>query len=149
MCYAAMVRADLAACAREYDAFLDTDMFERLFWERVNNPRAGIRFPLAIDRYFLLPRNEGEGRVKAAIDAYRAVKIPEWEAEIFKQRKRHGDAERALKTKHTKKAEADLGISSRKIDQLKGWLEGMKTADNKPDDVVVHAMNYGPVIISN
>jgi putative SOS response-associated peptidase YedK len=147
MCYAAMARADLATVLREYDAILDADMFERLFWERVNNPRAGIRFPLAIDRYFLQPRNDAEGRVKAAIDAYREIKIPEWEAEIFKQRKRYADAERALKVKHTKKAEADLGISSRKVEQLKGWLDGTKTVENKPDDVVVHAMNYGPVII--
>lgn len=147
MCFAAMIRPDLADCAREYDAFLDTEMFATLYWERVNSPRAGIRFPLAIDRYFLQPRNEAERRVKEAIDAYRSIKIPEWEADIFKQRKRHADAERALKTKHTKKAEADLGISSRKVEQLKGWLDGMKTAENKPDDAVVHAMNYGPVII--
>lgn len=147
MCYAALARADLAECLREYDAFLDADMFERLFWERVNSPRAGVRFPLAIDRYFLQPRNAAERKVKAAIDAYRAVKIPEWQAEIFKQRKRYADAERALKTKHTKKAEADLGVSSRKLEQLKGWLDGLKTLENQPDDVVVHAMNYGPVIV--
>ena len=142
-----MARADLAECLREYDAFLDADSFERLFWERVNNPQAGIRIPLAIDRYFMQPRSNAEQRVKVAIDAYRAIKIPEWEQEIFKQRKRHADAERSLKTKHTKKAEADLGISSRKVEQLKGWLDGMRTMENKPDDVVVHAMNYGPVIV--
>jgi hypothetical protein len=142
-----MARADLAECLREYDAVLEADLFERLYWERVNSPRAGIRFPLAIDRYFMQPRNEAEQKVKLAIDAYRAIKIPEWEQEIFKQRKRYADAERALKKKHTKKAEADLGISSRKIEQLKGWLDGTKTLENKPDDVVVHAMNYGPVIV--
>ena len=142
-----MARADLAECLREYDAHLDTETFERLFWERVNSPRAGIRLPLAIDRYFLQPRNDAERKVKEAIDAYRAIKVPEWEAEIFKQRKRYADAERSLKTKHTKKAEADLGISSRKVEQLKGWLDGMKTMENKPDDVVVHALNYGPVIV--
>lgn len=147
MCYAAMVRADLQRCLREHDAFLDTAMFERLYYERWSNPLAGIRFPLAIDRYFLEPRNPAEEKVKAAIDAYRAIKIPQWEQEIFKQRKRHADAERTLKTRHTKKAEADLGIASRKIEQLKGWLDGTKTFENNPDDVVVHAMNYGPIII--
>jgi putative SOS response-associated peptidase YedK len=147
MCYAALARADLANCLREYDAFIDADLFERLFWERVNAPRAGIRFPLAIDRYFLTPRTDAERRVKAAIDAYRAVKVPEWEAEIFKQRKRYADAERSLKVKHTKKAEAELGISSRKIEQLKGWLDGTKTLENKPDDVAVHPLTYGPVIV--
>jgi putative SOS response-associated peptidase YedK len=147
MCYAAMARADLAELLRQYDAYLDADMFERLFWERINTPQAGIRFPLAIDRYFLQPRNDAERKVKHAVAAYRAIKVPEWEAEIFKQRKRYADAERALKTKHTKKAESDLGISSRKVEQLKGWLDGMKTLENKPDDVVVHAMNYGPVIV--
>src|SRR5690606_23384916 len=101
-----------------------------------------------LHRYFLEPRNDAERKVKRAIEAYRAIKIPEWEQEIFKQRKRYADAERALRTKHTKKAESDLGVSSRKIEQLKGWLDGMKTLENKPDDVVVHAMNYGPVIVS-
>jgi putative SOS response-associated peptidase YedK len=147
MCYAAMARADLQAYLREYDAVLDVDMFERLFWERVNSPRAGIRFPLAIDRYFLQPRNEGEQRVKAAIDAYRATKIPEWEQEIFKQRKRHADAQRALNTKHTKKAESDLRIASRKVGQLKGWLDGMKTMEGKVGDALVHPMNYAPVLV--
>lgn len=142
-----MARADLMQCLREHDAFLDTDMFERLYYERWSIPVSGIRFPLAIDRYFLEPRNPAEEKIKAAIDAYRAIKIPLWEQEIFKQRKRYADAERSLKTKHTKKAEADLGISARRIEQLKGWLDGTKTLENKPDDVVVHAMNYGPVII--
>lgn len=142
-----MARADLAQCLREHDAFLDVDVFEKLYYDRFSNPRAGIRLPLAIDRYFLTPRNAGEEKVKAAIDSYRAMKIPEWEQEIFKQRKRYADAERALKTKPTKKAESDLGISSRKIEQLKGWLDGTKTLENKPDDFFVHPMVYGPVIV--
>ena len=144
-----MARADLAACLREYDAVLDIAMFERLFWERVNNPRAGVRFPLAIDRYFLEPRDDGEQRVKTAIDAYRAIKIPEWEQEIFKQRKRHADAQRALATNHTKKAESDLRIASRKIEQLKDWLDGMKSMEGSVGDVLVHPMNYAPVLVQN
>lgn len=146
MCYAAMARSDLAECLREYDAVLDTDMIARLYWERANNPRAGIRFPLATDRYFLTPRNHAEQKVKEAIDTYRAAKVPEWEAEIFKQRRRYADAERALQTKRTKKAEAELGIASRKIEQLKGWLDGVKTLENQPDDYFVHPMVYAPVI---
>ena len=90
-----MARADLAECLREYDASLDADMFEQLFWERVNSPRAGIRFPLAMDRYFLQPRNDAERKVKEAIETYRAMKVPEWDAEIFKWRKRYADAEQA------------------------------------------------------
>jgi len=147
MCYAAMARADLEECLREYDAFLDVDAFELLYWERLNNPSAGIRFPIAIDRYFLQSKNKNEARIRDAINAYRAIKIPEWEQEIFKQRKRYADAERALKTKHTKKAESDLGVSPRKIDQLVRWLDGMKTMESKPGDTVVHAMNYAPVIV--
>lgn len=142
-----MARADLAECLREFDALLDIETFERLFWERVNNPRSQVRFPLAMDRYFLQPRNDAEAKVKQAIDAYRAVKLPLWEQEVFKQRKRYADAERALKVKRTKKAESELGIASRKIEQLKGWIDGTKTFENKPDDLVVHAMNYGPLII--
>ena len=142
-----MVRADLNECLREYDAFLDADRFEHLYSARVNNPSAGIRLPMAVDRYFLQSEIKSEGRIRDAIHAYRAIKIPEWEQEIFKQRKRYADAERALKNKPTKKAESDLGISSRKIDQLVRWLDGMKTMDSKASDTVVHAMNYAPVII--
>lgn len=147
MCYAAMARADLAECLREYDATLDIETFEQLFWERVNNPRAGIRFPLAIERYFLEPRNADEAKVKAAIEAYRAIKIPQWEQEIFKQRKRYADAERALAIKRTKKIAAELGIAARKIAQLKSWLDGMKTLNNQLDDYFVHPMTYGPVLV--
>jgi putative SOS response-associated peptidase YedK len=52
-----------------------------------------------------------------------------------------------LKVKPTKKAEADLGISSRKVEQLKGGLDATKSMENKPDDFFVHPMVYGPVIV--
>ena len=142
-----MARADLAAYLREYDAVLDTDMFEYLFWERVRNPNASIRFPLAIDRYFMDARSDAERKVKAAIDAYRAIKIPEWQLEVFKQRKRYADAERALRVKHTKKAEADLQVSARKIEQIKGWLDAVKATEDRPGDSVVYPMTYGPVLV--
>jgi putative SOS response-associated peptidase YedK len=142
-----MTRADLETCLREYDAFLDVDAFELLYWERVNNPSAGIRFPIAIDRYFLQSENKNEGRIRDAIHAYRAIKIPEWEQEIFKQRKRYADAERALQKKYTKKAQSDLGIASRKIEQYLRWLTATKTLENTTGDTAVHAMNYAPVML--
>ena len=140
-----MIRADLKAWLREYGAALDMATLEDLFLKRLDAPR-DFRFPLAVDRFFLQRQDDAELRLRDAIDAYRERRISEWEQEIFKQRKRYVDAQRALQTKPTKKAESEIGIASRKIEQLKGWLEGMKTLENKPDDVVVHAMNYGPII---
>jgi putative SOS response-associated peptidase YedK len=145
MCYAHMIRADLKAWLREFGASLDIATLEDLFSKRIDAPR-DVRFPLAMDRFFLQRQNDTELGLRDAIDAYRARRISEWEQEIFKQRKRYADAQRTLQTKPTKKAEADIGIASRKIEQLMGWLGGVKTLENKPDDAVVHAMNYGPII---
>lgn len=66
MCYAAMARADLAECLREYDAVLDTDMIERLYWERIRSgyTRDWVRW-LESSLYGLVV---GDGRIGAAID---------------------------------------------------------------------------------
>jgi putative SOS response-associated peptidase YedK len=147
MCYAAMARPDLEECLREYDATLDVNAFELLFWERVNNPKAGIKFPIAIDRYFLQSKNKNEARIRDAIKAYREAKMPQWQQEVFKQRKRYADAQRALEVKHTKTAEKELGIASRLIERHLGWLNSFKTMTNEADDTAVHSMNYAPIIV--
>jgi hypothetical protein len=111
-----MIRADLKAWLREFGALLDIATFEDLFLKRLDAPR-DFRFPLAVDRFFLQRQDDAELGLRGAIDAYRARRISEWEQDIFKQRKRYADAQRDLKTKPTKKAEADIGIASRKIEQ--------------------------------
>jgi len=102
MCFAALAASKLRELEREFAGFIDAERFAEMFWERVNDPKSGIKFPVAVDREFLLPpRNPAEASAKEAIERYRAIKIPQWEAEIFEQRRRFADAERALAKKVT------------------------------------------------
>lgn len=145
MCYAHLIRADLKAWLREFGAALDIVTLEGLFRQRSDSPRE-VRFPLAVDRFFLQRQDDAELGVRRAIETHRERRTSEWQQEIFKQRKRLADAQRTVQAKPTKKAEADIGIASRKIEQLMGWLDGVKSLENSPEDVVVHSMNYGPII---
>jgi len=55
--------------------------------------------------------------------AFNATQATEWEQELFKQRKRLADAERALQTKTTKAATESKRIAGGKVDWLKGRVE--------------------------
>lgn len=148
MCFAALAASKLRDLEREFAAFIDAAEFAEKFWLRVNDPKSGVRFPVDIDRAFLQPpRNDAEASAKEAIEAYRRLKVPEWEAEIFQQRKRFADAERALAMKVTKKAQTDLRVSQNKISQRMRWLDDIRGTNPKDEDSVVYAMNYAPVIV--
>lgn len=126
MCYAALAEADLQALLREYAAVVNTEAFAQAFWERANRPRSKVKFPIAIDRYFLGRSAPEESAIREAIAAFRTQKIPEWEAAMFEQRKRNANAQRLMAKKLTKKAAEDFRISQKKVDQFMHWLDEFK-----------------------
>ena len=94
MCYSAQIRKDFARFTREYGAVIDIAEFVRLYWERSEGSKAKI--PKALDAAFAQPATADERRIKQLIDAWDKVQASKLEQELFKQRKRLADAERAL-----------------------------------------------------
>src|SRR6478736_2082221 len=99
MCYSAQVRASYRKYVREFGADVSLKQFFRTYWLRSQG--AQIRIPKAMDAAFADPENDEERQIKSLIDAYDGEQRTKLEQELFKQRKRLADAERALQTKTT------------------------------------------------
>ena len=100
MCYSAQIWADYKRYVRAYGVELSLKEFYDLFWRRQADTR--IKIPKAMEDAFSQPQSDAERDIKALIDAYAAEQSVKLEQELFKQRKRLADAQRALQTKITK-----------------------------------------------
>lgn len=109
MCYSAMVKQGVQSGLR-WRVRLQTDRVEELFRRRTRGDT--IKIAKAFEANFYNPQAPVEENIKRFIDEYRRRKAPEWEAEMFKQRKRLVDAERKLKARETKKALEDRRIAN-------------------------------------
>ena len=99
MCYSALVIQHQKKLARQYGAVFDEAAYEGLFYLRLQQP--GTKIPKAMDDAML----EEGGRLADAVNAFRAQRAAELEADLFKQTKRLADNERKLLTKVTKTAQ--------------------------------------------
>ncbi|HTE41774.1 MAG TPA: SOS response-associated peptidase family protein [Steroidobacteraceae bacterium] len=145
MCYSAMVEADLREAEREYDALIARKMFAHLFRRRVEDDY--IKIPKAVELAFENPRNAEEVEIKLSIDQYRAKKTRELELELFKQKKRLGDAERGLKTRVTKKAQNDQRIATDKIEALVKRIGDVNRTERRERDARIFPFHYAPIVI--
>jgi len=71
-----------------------------------------------MDALFMARQSDIEAEIKGRIEAFNATQATQLEQELFKQRKRLVDAERALQVKVTKKASEDVRIATNKIWEL-------------------------------
>ena len=81
MCYSAQIQAAYMKYLRETGAEMDIDQFVEIFGARVSD--SSIRIPRAVERWFDEPKNDGERKIKAFIDQYRAAEITKLEREVF------------------------------------------------------------------
>jgi len=114
---------------------------------RLRQMRGKVPVPFALDRSFDNPRDDWEREMQGLRDAWRVDREQEWQAELFKQRKRLADAERFLAAKPTKKAAEDQRIASSKADILMGWLANLRRATPDPEDGRIFPFWYAPVIV--
>ncbi|MGH6729304.1 MAG: SOS response-associated peptidase family protein [Sphingomicrobium sp.] len=145
MCYSAMVKQRYSEYVRYCGADIDIDTFARLYIFRSQG--GAVKLPKGMDANFDEPTTDAERQIKALIDAHNKANAEKWEQELFKQRRRLADAERALQTKPTKKAENDQRIATNKVDQLLGWIADVKRAEPKPRDSRIYPMTYCPVLV--
>ena len=145
MCYSAQVWADYRLYVRQYGAELDIKEFYELFWRRGSDNK--IKIPKAMEAAFAEPKNEAEQQIKSAIDAFAAEQTVKLEQDLFRQRKRLADAERALQSKPTKAAGESKRIAADKIDWAMGKLSDLRRTELKDRDSRIFPGLYAPVMV--
>ena len=146
MCYSAMVKADFKKYQQMFGATMGIAEFHDLFFRRAEGGKHKV--PKAVEAAFDSPGTEGEREIRELIDRYNAQQATAYEQEMFKQRKRLADAERALQTKTTKKALDDQRISTDKVKQLLGRLSDLTRTELLDRDSRMFPGYYVPVMVS-
>jgi putative SOS response-associated peptidase YedK len=147
MCYSAQIQAAYMKYLRETGAEMDIDQFVEIFGARIVD--SSIRIPRAVERWFDEPKNDGERKIKAYIDEYRAAEITKLEREVFAQKKRFADAERTLASKTTKAATESKRIAGNKIEQAMTRLDRMKATKPHVAEARIFPMHYAPIVLQD
>jgi len=147
MCYSAQIQAAYMKYLRETGAEMDVDQFVEIFGARVSD--SSIRIPRAIERWFDEPKNDGERRIKASIDEYRAAETTKLEREVFAQKKRLADAERTLAAKPTKAAAESKRIATDKIEKAITRLDRLKAVKPHPAEGRIFPLHYAPIVLQD
>ena len=145
MCYSAQVWADYKKYVRVWGASLGIKDFYHVYWLRSEG--AKVKIPKSMDAAFANPTADDERAIKSLIDAFDAQEASPLEQEIFKQRKRVADAERALATKTTKAATESQRIATTKVDWALGKLADLRRTEPKDKDARIFPGWYAPVIV--
>ncbi|MCW0458958.1 hypothetical protein NB717_000026 [Xanthomonas sacchari] len=142
MCYSAQVYAEFKQYQRQFGAVMDIDEYVRTFWSPEERPRR-VKAPRAMIRELLeIAPPDLQANLRAA-DATEADTLTR---EIFDQKRRVADAERALQAKETKKAREDVRIGSNKIQQAQRRLDTLKGARGADDRRIFPGV-YCPVLV--
>ncbi|HUQ10936.1 MAG TPA: SOS response-associated peptidase family protein [Steroidobacteraceae bacterium] len=145
MCYSAQIQQAYLAYLKRTGAEMDIDQFLEIFGARASD--SSIRIPRAVERWFDSPGNDREARIKAFIDQYRGAEITKFEREVFAQKKRLADAERALASKPTKAATESKRIAGNKIEQALTRLERLNAEKPHPAEARIFPMHYAPLVM--
>jgi putative SOS response-associated peptidase YedK len=145
MCYSAKVEQNIRDLARHFAATLDYSEVERLMMERL----AGrpIRLARGFEWNFSNPGSAEERRIHELDADYRSKKLAELEQEVFKQKKRLGDAERKLKVRQTKAALNEQRIATSKIEASLERIALLTGTQPHEDDNRIFPMTYAPIIL--
>jgi putative SOS response-associated peptidase YedK len=146
MCYSAQIRHDYNKFLRVYGAVIDIQEFVRLYWNRQQG--AKTRIPKAMDAAFAQLQSDDERTIKALIDEYDREQASKLQQEVFKQRKRLADAERALQAKTTKAATESKRIATDKVEWALGKLADLRRTALTDEDARIFPGWHAPVIVS-
>lgn len=145
MCYSARIQADYRKFVRMFGATMSIGEFARLFFERAAGSKAKI--PKALEDAFSEPQSDAEREVKALIDRFNAEQVTKLEQDLFRQRTRLADAERALQTKVTKAAAESRRIAADKIAWTRGKLDDLQRTEPQVRDSRIFPGHYAPVMV--
>jgi putative SOS response-associated peptidase YedK len=144
-----MAEQHLRSLAREFGAEVDWRMLEQLFSSRLERD---IKVSRALEANFVAPQipqasSDIERLTRAHIDAYRARRAESLESEIFNQRKRLADAQRALKSKETKRAREEERIARTKIDAALSRLSDLRRTEVLDRDRRIFPLYHVPIVV--
>ena len=145
MCYSAQIQADYRKYIKMFGAHMGIREFAQLYFERAEGSKAKV--PKAMDDAFSAPQSDEEREVKALIDKYNTEQVRKLEQDLFKQRARLADAERALQTKVTKAASESKRIATEKIGWTLGKLDDIRRTTPKTRDSRIFPGHYAPVLV--
>ncbi|WP_395681694.1 SOS response-associated peptidase family protein [Dokdonella sp.] len=145
MCYSAQIEADYRKYVKRYGADIDIGQFVRLYWDRSQG--AKVKIPKALDAAFAQPDIPDGQRIRTMIEHHDAEQAAKLQTELFKQKKRLADAERALLTRTTKKAQEDRRIATGKIAWTLGKLSDLKRTERVDEDSRIFPGWYAPVMV--
>jgi putative SOS response-associated peptidase YedK len=145
MCYSAQIQAAYLRYLRETGAEMDIDQFVEIFGARVSD--SSVRIPRAVERWFEDPKSDAERRIKAFIDEYNQAETTKLEREVFAQKKRLADADRALASKPTKAAAESKRIATDKIDKALTRLDRLKATKPHPAEARIFPLHYAPIVM--
>lgn len=148
MCYSAAVRADYRAFQGLFPGSkMKIKEFFDLYHRRRLKPKPLLRVPRVVDEQFRRPKTDDERAIRALIDEFSAEQVVTTEQELFAQRKRLADAERALQARETKKALNDQRVAGNKIADALARLERMRRADLRESDARIFPGWWAPVLM--
>ncbi|HUR39564.1 MAG TPA: SOS response-associated peptidase family protein [Verrucomicrobiae bacterium] len=142
MCFSAQVRQDLHHYERQFGARIDTPAFERLYRARLIDNK--VRIPKALDANWAPGSDIGQ-----LASAYNQSRTRELEAELFKQKRRLGDAERTLQNRSTKAAAESRRIATGKVEGLLSRITDLKRVEAIPDDSRIFPFWYTPALVAD
>lgn len=146
MCYSAQIHAEYRKYVRATGSPLDIRSFVKvLWWKQGVDPGKRPKVPRGMERQIL---EHGPAEVADLIREWDAWEIDQLTKEIFAQRRRVADAERALLARDTKKAREDVRIGTNKVAAAQRRLDSLK---GKPGDQDwrIYPGVYAPVIVSD
>ena len=146
MCYSAQIRADYRKYVRMFGADMSLREFARLYWGIAEGSTQG-ETPKAMDAVFADPLIEGYDTIAPYIERIKATQEQALQQELFEQRKRFADAERALQEKTTKAATESLRIADKKIRATLRRLEDLNRTELADSDSRIYPGWYAPVMI--
>ena len=141
MCYSAQISSQYQRFVRQWGAVVDLETFTRLYFLREGQKKA--RTPKAMDVWAA----ELAPAIRDAVSANAALELAATEQELFKQNKRVADAERALQSRVTKKAQEDVRIGRNKVVQAKARIATLKRNTIEVGDWRFFPGEFAPVMV--
>ena len=147
MCYSAQIWADYHRYVRKFGADVDIAEFARVYEQRSRG--AKIRTPRAMDAAFAEADTPQGQAISGLIASRNESQLTELQQELFRQKKRVADGERALRTRVTKKAQEDVRIGGNKVAQLTARLKDLQRSRLAPGDSRIFPQMHAPVLVSD